>query len=60
MAETILAGEEVEEFSFGDGSCTTTDFLAILPGFAENLLVCYRPSDAGYRTGYEKKVEYLG
>lgn len=59
MAETILTGEKVEEFSLSNGLRTATYFLAVFPGFTEDFLVRDCPCDAGYGNGNQEKINYL-
>ncbi|GGG53566.1 hypothetical protein GCM10007332_14030 [Epilithonimonas arachidiradicis] len=60
MAETIFAGEEIEEFSLSNGLRAATYFLAILPGFTEDFLVGHCPGNTRYGNGYQKEIKYLG
>ena len=43
MAETILAGKEVEKFAFGYGFALMAAVQAIFTQLAEYFLVCNRP-----------------
>lgn len=52
MAEAVLTGKEVKEFSLNDSIAFFTAFNAIFPWLAENLFVGHRPGDTGY--GYSQ------
>jgi hypothetical protein len=49
MTEAVLAGEDVEELPLHNTAAVLAACNALLTGFSENLLVRYRPRDAGNR-----------
>lgn len=59
MAETIFAGENVEEFALEKGAAIFTTFVAIILPFAENFLLRYRPGNAGNDHRENHKPENL-
>jgi len=59
VAEAVFASEKVEKLTLEKRFGSTADILAILSGFAENLLVGDSPGDAGNRNGNKKEVDNL-
>ncbi len=59
MAETILAGKQVKEFSLGYGFAFMATLHAIFPRFFKNVFVGYRPRYAGDGNGEDKQPGYL-
>ena len=59
MAEAILAGEEIEEFSLIPTPAILTAPLAVLTRFAKDLFVRNRPGDARNRNRQQKKLDDL-
>jgi hypothetical protein len=59
VAETILAGKEVKEFSLSDGAAIFTFPGAVFPWFFKYFFVRNRPGDACNRNGQHKQPDNL-
>jgi hypothetical protein len=59
MAEAVLAGEEIEKFSFIPADAIAAAPLAVLARLAKNLFVRHRPSDTGDGYRQYEKVKQL-
>jgi hypothetical protein len=59
MTETILAGEEIEEFAGHEGLAFLAIPDTILARLFEHFFMRYSPRDACYRNGEQKKVGHL-
>jgi hypothetical protein len=59
MAEAILTGKEVKEFSFHYGFTSYTSINTIVFEFTKNFFVGHCPCNTGNRYGQNKKPKYL-
>ena len=59
VTEAVLAGEEIEEFSFVPATAVFTASDTVFTRLAKDLFVRHRPGDAGNRDRQQKQFENL-